>query len=252
MTAALGVGARTLRDVWDGLVPLAVLNFMWFALSLTVVLLPPATVAMFAAAHELGRGHQVDAVEYLAAVRRHFRRAWAWGLLNAAVIGMLALNLVFYDRPEPWAVPIRSLFLLATLAWLVAQLLVWPYVFEQDEPSLGRATRNALLTVFGAPVFSVVIGIIVAAVLLISVTLVAPMAFVTTAFLCLLGSHAVRDRLVAFGKRPPPERPTDELDWPAAASEPGEIVTAVAAGSRRPGHDAAGNGEGHTRRSPRT
>ncbi len=231
---------------------LAALNFIWFALSLTVVLLPPATVAMFEATNQLARGRQVEAVEYLGAVRRQFLRSWAWALLNAVVIGLLVVSVVFYDRPEPWAAAVRSLFLLATFAWLVAQLMVWPYVFEQDEPSLRRAIRNALLTVLGAPVFSIMIGAIVAAVLVVSAVLLVPVAFMMTAFLCLLGSHAVRDRLVAFGKRPPPERPTDELDWPAAASEPGEIVTAVTAGSRRPGHDAAGNGEGHTRRSPRT
>jgi len=246
------VGARTVRDAWDALVSLAALNFIWFALSLTVVLLPPATVAMFEATNQLARGRQVEAVEYLGAVRRQFLRSWAWALLNAVVIGLLVVSVVFYDRPEPWAAAVRSLFLLATFAWLVAQLMVWPYVFEQDEPSLRRAIRNALLTVLGAPVFSIMIGAIVAAVLVVSAVLLVPVAFMTTAFLCLLGSHAVRDRLVAFGKRPPPERPTDELDWPAAASEPGEIVTAVTAGSRRPGHDAAGNGEGHTRRSPRT
>ena len=198
---------------------LAALNFIWFALSLTVVLLPPATVAMFEATNQFARGRQVEAVEYLGAVRRQFLRSWAWALLNAVVIGLLVVSVVFYDRPEPWAAAVRSLFLLATFAWLVAQLMVWPYVFEQDEPSLRRAIRNALLTVLGAPVFSIMIGAIVAAVLVVSAVLLVPVAFMTTAFLCLLGSHAVRDRLVAFGKRPMPRSPDDADQWPAEASE---------------------------------
>lgn len=213
------MGARTVRDAWDALVSLAALNFIWFALSLTVVLLPPATVAMFEATNQLARGRQVEAVEYLGAVRRQFLRSWAWALLNAVVIGLLVVSVVFYDRPEPWAAAVRSLFLLATFAWLVAQLMVWPYVFEQDEPSLRRAIRNALLTVLGAPVFSIMIGAIVAAVLVVSAVVLVPVAFMTTAFLCLLGSHAVRDRLVAFGKRPMPRSPDDADQWPAEASE---------------------------------
>ena len=215
MIGALRVGARTLRDAWDALVALAALNLLWFALSLTVVLLPPATVAMFEATHELARGRQVDAPEYLGSIRRHFARAWAWGALNAAVVALLAVNLVFYDRPETWAAAIRGLFVLATLAWLVSQLMVWPYVFEQEEPSLRRAMRNALLTVFGAPLFSIVLAVIAGTVLVASAILLVPLALFTTAFLCLLGNHAVLDRLVAFGKRPPPESTVDAAEWPA-------------------------------------
>jgi uncharacterized membrane protein YesL len=212
VTAALRVGARTVREAWDALVLLAVLNLVWFALSLTVVLLPPATVAMFEATHELARGRQVTLGEYAGAVRRHFLRAWAWGLINAAVAALLTVNLIFWDRPEPWAASIQGVFLLAAFGWLVSQLLVWPYVLEQDEPSLGRAVRNSLLTVLAAPLFSVVIGLIVAAAVVISATLLVPIPCITTAFLCLLGSHAVLDRLVAFGKRPPPEPPVDALE----------------------------------------
>ena len=218
MIAALSVGARTVRDAWDALVPLVTLNFIWFGLSLTVVLLPPATVAMFEATHEMARGRQVDPPEYLRSVRRHFLRAWGWVVMNAVVLALVAVNLWFYDRPEPWSAAIRSLFALAACAWLVAQLLTWPYVFEQDEPSLRRATRNALLTILAAPLFSVVIGLIAGAVLLASAVLLAPVALMTTAFLCLLGNHAVRDRLVAFGKRPMPVSPDAQHEWPAESS----------------------------------
>ncbi len=201
MIAALQVGARTFRDAYDALVLVALLNLIWLGLSLTLVLLPPATVAMFEAMHALARGRQVSVVEYLAAVRGRFAQAWAWGLVNLAVVAVLGVNLAFYDQGEAWADAVRGLFVLAGFVWFVAQLLVWPYVFEQSDQGLRRAMRNALLTVVAAPAFSIVLGGIVAAVVVLSMTLLLPLATITTAFLCLLGNHAVLDRLVAFGKR---------------------------------------------------
>lgn len=210
MSAALRVAGRTLRDGWDALVQLALLNLVWFGLSLTVVLLPPATVAMFQATNELARGRSPSLAEFVRDVPRYFLPAWGWALLNVAVGIVLGVNLSFYSSPEPLHLALRGLFMLATLLWVVSQLLVWPYRFEQADPSLRLALRNALLTTLAAPVFSIIIGAVVALVLVLSVIVLAPLPFFTTAFLCLLGNHAVLDRLVAFGKRPRPVEPEDE------------------------------------------
>jgi uncharacterized membrane protein YesL len=210
MRAALGVLGRTLRDTWDAWIALAVLNILWLGMSITVVLMPPATVAMFEATHELAGGRTMSVSEFLRAVPRHFLRAWAWAALNLVVGVVLAVNLAFYARDELWAVAVRALFAVATFIWAVAQLLVWPYLFEQVDPSVRRAVRNSLLTVVAAPGFSLVLGVVAAVVVIVSVTLILPVAVFSIAFLGLLGSHAVRDRLVAFGKRPPPAAAEDD------------------------------------------
>jgi uncharacterized membrane protein YesL len=202
--AALRVCGRTLRDSWDDLVQLALLNLAWLGLSLTVVLLPPSTVAMFEATHEIARGRSVTLSDYLRSVPRHLAASWVWVLLNVLVGGVLGVSLAFYAGPELPIVALRALFLVAALLWIVSQLLVWPYRFEQEDPSLRLALRNAVLTTLAAPMFSLVLAAIVAAVLLLSVAVLLPLAVFSTAFLCLLGNHAVLDRLVAFGKRPPP------------------------------------------------
>jgi uncharacterized membrane protein YesL len=208
--SALRVAGRALRDAWDALVQLALLNLVWFGLSLTVVLMPPATVAMFEATNELARGRSPSLADFVAAVPRHFLPAWGWAILNVAVGIVLGVNLSFYSSPEPLHLALRGLFLLATLLWVVSQLLVWPYRFEQADPSLRLALRNALLTTLAAPVFSIIIGAVVALVVALSVIVLAPIPFFTAAFLGLLGNHVVLDRLVAFGKRPRPIEPEDE------------------------------------------
>jgi uncharacterized membrane protein YesL len=208
--AAFRVFRRALRDGWDALVLLAVLNFLWAALSVTIVLLPSAAAALFEATHSLARGEAPGVAEFLAGARRHFVRAWAWALVNLAAWTILLVNILFYrTRPEPWAPPLQVLFLFFAGFWLIAQFYVWPFLFEQSEMSLRQAFRNAVLMVLAAPVFSLTLGILAAVVVALSIVLIVPPLLITASFLCLLSSHAVLDRLRAFRKLPSPAGATD-------------------------------------------
>ncbi|MDQ3869988.1 MAG: DUF624 domain-containing protein [Chloroflexota bacterium] len=205
MIAALRVFGRAAVDLKDALFVLAGLNLLWTLLSLTLVLLPPATAAMFEATHELVRGRAPEMREFLDAVRRHFVRAWAWALVNVLAWVVLLANLLFYGAlRDVWAVALQALFTGFAAFWLVSQFYVWPFVFEQAEMSLRWALRNAVLTVFAAPVFSLTLAALGGLALVLSVLLVAPLVLATTAFLCLVANHAVIDRLRAFQKLPAP------------------------------------------------
>ncbi len=205
MIAALRVFGRAAVDLKDALLLLAALNLLWMLLSLTLVLLPPATATMFEATHELVRGRAPEVREFFDGVRRHFLRAWAWALVNVVAWVVLLANLLFYGAfRDVWAVALQAVFAAFTAFWLVSQFYVWPFVFEQAEMSLRWALRNALLTVFAAPVFSLTLAALGAITLLLSVLLVAPLVLATTAFLCLVANHAVIDRLRAFHKLPAP------------------------------------------------
>jgi uncharacterized membrane protein YesL len=203
--AALRVFGRAAVDLKDALLLLASLNILWTLLSLTLVLLPPATATMFEATHELVRGRAPEVRDFFDGVRRHFLRAWAWALVNVVAWTVLLANLFFYGAfRDVWAVMLQAVFTAFTAFWLVSQFYVWPFVFEQAEMSLRWALRNALLTVFAAPVFSLTLAALGVITLLLSILLVAPLALATTAFLCLVANHAVIDRLRAFRKLPAP------------------------------------------------
>lgn len=206
MIAAVRVLRRTLGDAWDALVLLVVLNLAWVALAFSVVLLPPATAALFDVTHELARGRTPDLMDFARAIRRHFWRAWGWALLNLLVWGIVIVNLLFYGQfADLWAMALQAVFVLVGIFWFVSQLYVWPYILEQDAPSLPRALRNAALTVLAAPVFSLVLVLLIGAVLLVSYLLLLPLVALATGFFCLLANHAVIDRLQAFGKLPAPD-----------------------------------------------
>jgi uncharacterized membrane protein YesL len=223
MIAALRVLGRAFGEVWDSFVLLAVLNLAWLGLSILVVTFPPATAALFEATRGIARGRNPDVRDLLDGVRRHFWRAWAWALVNVVVGAVIVVNVVFYGALDtPWARALQGIVVVLAVFWMVAQLLVWPYVFVQEQPRLRLAFRNAVFTVFGAPIFALTIGVFVLALVALSVLLVAPLAIFTVAFLALLGNLALIDRLRAFGKLP---EPTDDEVQPEVGATEGTFGT---------------------------
>lgn len=206
MIAALRVLRRTVRDAWDALVLLVVLNLAWVALAFSVVLLPPATAALFDVTHELARGRTPGLIDFARALRRHFWRAWGWAVLNVLAGAIVIVNLVFYGQfGDLWALAMQGFFVLVGIFWFISQLYVWPFILEQDAPDLRRALRNGGLTVLAAPGFSLVLLLLIGAVLVVSYLLLLPLVALTTGFFCLLANHAVLDRLYAFGKLAAPD-----------------------------------------------
>jgi uncharacterized membrane protein YesL len=211
MIAALRVVRRAFSEAWDAFVALAVLNLVWLGLSILIVTFPPATAALFEATREVARGRSPGVRYLLDGVRRHFWRAWTWALVNVAVGATIVISVAYYGAVDaPWAGPVQGIVVVLAVLWIVAQLLVWPYVFAQEQPRLRQAFRNAVFTVLGAPAFALTIGVVVLVLVSLSVLLVAPLAVFTAAFISLLGNLALVDRLRAFGKLPEPPEPTDE------------------------------------------
>ncbi|CAN5592483.1 hypothetical protein BH23CHL7_BH23CHL7_20030 [soil metagenome] len=197
---------RAIGDAWDGMFTIAVLNLCWLGLSATIVLAPPASAALFETMDQLAQGRTPGLRDLLAAVRRHLVGGWLWALWGGAGLTLTALVITFYGAQSGALAVVGPLALVLAVMFAVSLLYVWPLVLVSGDGSLGRALRNSLLVVFAAPLFALTIGVMLSLLLAISVLLVAPIAFFTPALIALVASHAVRDRLVAFGKLP---RPSD-------------------------------------------
>ena len=90
----------------------------------------------------------------------------------------------------------------------VSVLYVWPRFLLQPDGGLLRAIRNSILATLAAPLFAVVLAILLALIVAIGAVLILPIVLVLPGLICLVASHAVTDRLRAWGKIPP--RPLTE------------------------------------------
>ncbi len=188
---------RMAIDVYAWLIPLAMVNLIWFLLCLTVILIPPATAALYEVAYDATKGYSPGVGDYLGAVRRWLFKSWLWGAATALFIVAAVVALNFYAGQQS---PIGDLLFAITggfviLIWMI-QFFFWPYVVLQQEARLLLAARNALFTVLGDPLLALLNGGLALVLLAVSVILVAPLALITPAAMALLGTYSLREWLL--------------------------------------------------------
>lgn len=203
MRAALDVFWETVRDWYNGMVGLAAINFVWLMLSLTVILLPPATAGLAVITHSLAHGTGAHFSDFWPGMRRYAWLSYRWALANAAVVAIVAVCFTFYGAAgSVLGVLLQTLFASAGLVWLATQFYVWPFLMEQEDKRLRLALKNALFLTLANPVYTfILLGIAVLG-LVISAITVLPIAVFATSFISLLGSRAVLERLTTYGKLP--------------------------------------------------
>ena len=201
--AALGVVRRAIRDGWDGLFVVGALNLAWLGLSVTVILMPPATVALFESMDELASGRTPGLREFFVFVRRRFVRAWIWALWSIAGLTIVWVNVRYWNDTGGSLVWLSAAFAVIGVLFGVSLLFVWPFMFRQSEGGLVRAIRNSILAVLAAPLFAITLAFATVAIVAVSAILILPLAVFLTALVGLIATHAVTDRLRAFGKLPP-------------------------------------------------
>lgn len=208
---AFRVVRRAIRDGWDALFVIGLLNLAWLALSLTIILLPPATVALFESMDALAAGRTPDVRDLLGSVRRRFIGAWLWAIWAIAGLTIAWVNVRYWNDAGGSLVWLSAAFLVLGVLFAVSLLYVWPFVFRQSEGGVARAIRNSILAVLAAPVFAISLAVLLVAVVAISAVLILPLAVFLSGLVGLIATHAVTDRLRTFGKLPP-RSSVDELE----------------------------------------
>ena len=198
MRAAIRVLGTTVRIWYAHLFSVTLWSLLWAALSVTVVLFPPATAGLHGVARSMVAGDSPTLADFTRAARRYGWASVRWALLNALAGVVAAVNLAFYSgMPALVAGAALMLLALASAWWLGAQLYVWPLLLAQDEPRLRVALRRALLLTLAAPLYTLTLLGAAALLTALSVGAVVPLAIFWGGFLALLGHVAVRERLRA-------------------------------------------------------
>ena len=170
--AAWSVYCKAFQRWWDLAVEMMLLNIVVVLASVTVVLAPLALFGMFYCTSVMvyGEDYGIGRTFSLAfaGAKKYWRAAWIWFLVNGLILLIMSVNIMYYGKIDAfWAIFLRSFFVVIIIIWTMIQIYSVAYFFEQHEKSVRIALKNGFLTLFAAPIFSLIVcgGMILLAVL---------------------------------------------------------------------------------------
>lgn len=192
-----GMMRAALRDAADDLFVTAVVNLLWLILTLLIVTAPPATVALFYVGNRKAHGEVTEVSDFFFALRHYFGPAWRWGLVNVVILLFLWGDVVLtgYLSQSAFARFAQGFYLILLVIWLFLQLYTLPFLFEQEQPTLRLAWRNAAVMLGQNIGFSLALAVALVAVLLVSTLFFLVIMAAGGILVALIANHAVLNRL---------------------------------------------------------
>ena len=184
-------------------------NLLWLLMSLPIITWPAATAGLFTLARRAVAEELDDATidtrlgDFWDGFRAHWQRGTLVTLLDLAGLVVIVVAFVFYGRnpaePLRWLVgPIA----LVLIAWLAANLYIYPLMVHRQFSSPWEVLREALLMALAYPLTSLSLLITSLILAVPAVVLAGPILFVFFSAMATLQTVDLRQLLVERGELP--------------------------------------------------
>ena len=192
---------QTLKDTWEELFSIAIVNLVWLFASFTVVLFPVTLAGIYYVTNRVAHGKTFHFSDFIEGVKKLWWRSLLWFLANIVFVGLMFWNLYFYPTQfQGWWVVIVEGFYLAVLAfWLTMQMYFWPLLIEQEETRMLLAWRNSAYLLLANPFYAFFTAVYTLLLFGISVGLTLPLIFIGMGILGILHNNAALILLEKFG-----------------------------------------------------
>lgn len=197
---AMSVFWQTLKDTWEELFQLAIVNLVWLFSALTIIGFPVTVAGMYYVTNRVAHGKTFHFADFIDGIKLYWWRSLLWFLANVVFILLIYVNLQFYASFQAtWSVFVNGLWLAILAFWLAMQVYFWPLLIEQEQPKMLLAWRNCAYLILANPFFAFFIVSFSIVLFIASAALTLPLIFVGMALLGLLGNNAVLALLEKFG-----------------------------------------------------
>jgi hypothetical protein len=220
MIDALRVAWQSLKDLWEELVLLIMLNIAWslvtlaaaapillllgsdlvLGLALSTVLfwlLSIVTGALCFVANQVTRGYAVGWGTFANGLKHYWLKSLVVAIINLVMLALITFNVLFYalQVQGAWTYFAVSIWGAIGIYWLLVQVYWFPMLLEMKSEKILASLRNALALPFITPGFSTTILLILILLVVLSTFLMVPLVLFTTVYLLLIMNHATRNRL---------------------------------------------------------
>jgi hypothetical protein len=220
MIDALRVAWQSLKDFWDEMILLIVLNLAWsllallaalpllllfgsdlaVGLALSIVLfwlLSIATGGLCFVANQVTRGYAINWRTFARGLRHYWLKSLIVAIINLIMLALIAFNVLFYalQMQGAWTYFAVSIWGAIGIYWLLVQVYWFPMLLEMKSEKILASLRNALALPFITPGFSTTILLVLILLVVLSTFLMVPLVLFMAALLLLIMNHATRNRL---------------------------------------------------------
>ena len=199
MDRAWLVFVAALRHTFHRIGLLLVVNMLWWLFSLPLLTWPPATAGLFYVTQRLtdvNLSEQTTWRHFFSGARMYWRSSWLLAAVNLAVIAIISLNLLFYlNRSQVIWRSIAGPVFLILLFWVAIQLYLFPILLAQKRGGIKLMFKNACILSIQNMGFTVVLGLLLLSVILISTTLAGPVFLILISFLAVAQTLALQEVL---------------------------------------------------------
>src|SRR5215216_5150454 len=192
---------------WRRLGIMVVANVLWLLLSVPIVTWPAATAGLFYLVRRVVQ-EELDVPlqearlgDFWDGVRQYWLRSSLLTAIDLAGTGLIAVALVFYggSTAEPLRWLVGPLGLIG-LAWVTAQLYVYPLLLERIRSRPWEIMREALLIALGYPLSSLSLLVTVIVLTIAAIALAGPVLFVFFSAIAMIQTVMLRQVLLQRGE----------------------------------------------------
>ena len=174
-----------MMDMRDWIFRYSAINLVWFALSLTVVLMPPATVALYDVAWHSYHNREPSIGQFLRSMKAYFWLSYAWALLMLSVLTLGGSAILYFTQNQMF---IGIAFSVAVTLLCLGMLFHYlPYLVLEKHPL--RALKLSIFTAIADPLNILMYAILFFIFGVPSIIVIAPIMFILPIALALIGMY---------------------------------------------------------------
>lgn len=201
---AFVVMGRTFKATYDELFLCVFLSVAWWIGTVLVIPAAPVTAGIQRVANRMANYKRVDSSFFWEGARSQIGHSWLMFLINLLAPLMMAINAWFYFQLEGWAQLAGILFVWLLLIALMIGQFVFPFFWQQDEPNIKLALRNATVLAMRNPVFTFLLLFFQVLLLLLSTAITLPLILLAPAMIAIAANFGLAALLQEMGLAPEP------------------------------------------------
>jgi uncharacterized membrane protein YesL len=166
-----------LIDIYYDSIPMISINLAWFLISILIIPIFPAWVALHYATNQLAHKDNAEWSVFWEGFRKFFWRSYKWGFAIFGGFFILGFNVWFYGQYQNfWAATAQMFFIWLFIFWGLINLYTLPMIMEQEKKSYRLALRNSMVLV-GKRLWKTLL-LIILIILVVVISAVVPLFFI--------------------------------------------------------------------------